>query len=74
MHSLYPYTAPTEAMASFLIARGPYSFVGGRSMRDCAPTEDTWHPLFGLDVGVPLELCQEHAEGMRRVRGLQIYL
>ena len=55
--------APTEAMAAFLIARGPYAFVGGRGLRDSAPT-DNWHPLFGLDVGEPLELCQEHAQGV----------
>ena len=58
--------AATEAMAAFLIARGPYAFVGGRGLRDCGsdPTIDNWHPLFGLDVGVPLELCQDRGSGV----------
>lgn len=51
-------------MAAFLIARGPYAFVGGRGLRDCQPNLDNWHPLFGLDVGVPQELCQEHTPGV----------
>ena len=53
-------TAPRAVMASFLISRGPYAFIGGRGIRDSnPPSGNGWHPLFGLDVGVPLELCEE---------------
>lgn len=49
--------SPNETVAAFLIARGPYAFIGGRELRDSH--EGDWHPLFGLDVGQPLGLCAE---------------
>lgn len=48
---------PNQTVAAFLIARGPYAFIGGRGLRDSR--DGDWSPLFGLDVGVPLELCRE---------------
>eukprot|EP01052_Picozoa_sp_SAG31_P037144 SAG31_NODE_4750_length_2980_cov_1.358209_2_plen_97_part_00 len=49
--------SPQETVAAFLLARGPYAFIGGRGLRDSH--EGDWHPLFGLDVGQPLGLCAE---------------
>ena len=51
---------PNETVAAFLIARGPYAFIGGRGLRDSH--EGDWHPLFGLDVGRPIGLCAETSQ------------
>ena len=48
-----PHPAPREALASFLITRGPYAFIGSRGLRD-----EYWHPLFAIDVGEPLGLVR----------------
>jgi hypothetical protein len=46
--------AREQTLASFLVVRGPYAFIGSRGLRD-----NQWHPLFGTDVGEPLGLCYE---------------
>ena len=48
-----------QAMAAFLITRGPYAFIGSRNLRD-----DLWDPLFALDVGQPTGLCTEIAKNV----------
>jgi hypothetical protein len=45
-----------QTLASFLVTRGPYAFIGSRNLRDTS-----WHPLFATDVGTPLGLCYEKA-------------
>jgi hypothetical protein len=52
--------SPNETVAAFLLARGPYAFIGGRNIRD-----KQWNQLFGLDVGHPLGLCAETAPGSK---------
>lgn len=47
-----------QTVAAFLIARPPLAFLGGR-LHDA-----DWNPLFGLDVGVPLQLCKEGPAGV----------
>ena len=51
-------TDHNQTIAAFLIARPPVAFLGGR-LRDA-----DWSPLFALDVGVPLGLCQEGLPGV----------
>merc|ERR1712039_989232 len=53
--------------AAFLIARPPYGYIGSGWLgcdNVSKPLVHTWHPLFDLDVGEPLELCQEHEPGI----------
>eukprot|EP00040_Diaphanoeca_grandis_P039805 m.5018 g.5018 ORF g.5018 m.5018 type:complete len:391 (-) comp3944_c0_seq1:269-1441(-) len=50
-----------QTLAAFLITRGPYAFIGSRSLRD-----HNWHPLFATDVGEPLGLCSETAKNVFR--------
>ena len=47
-----------QTLAAFLVTRPPVAFLGGR-LRDA-----DWSPLFSLDVGVPLGLCDEGPAGV----------
>ena len=47
-----------QTLAAFLVARPPVAFLGGR-LHDA-----DWSPLFALDVGVPLGLCEEGPPGV----------
>lgn len=47
-----------QTVASFLVARPPIAFLGGRLH------DSDWSPLFGLDVGLPLGLCREGPGGV----------
>jgi hypothetical protein len=55
------FVDPNMTIASFLITRPPIAFVGDRF-----PTDDSWSPLFALDVGEPLNgaLCVESPVGV----------
>ena len=47
-----------QTLAAFLVTRPPVAFLGGR-LHDA-----DWSPLFSLDVGVPLGLCDEGPAGV----------
>ena len=47
-----------QTLAAFLIARPPVAYLGGRLQ------DSDWNPLFALDVGRPLGLCQEGPTGV----------
>lgn len=47
-----------QTLAAFLVVRPPLAFIGGR-LHDA-----DWSPLFGLDVGTPLQLCKEGPSGV----------
>ena len=47
-----------QTIAGFLIARPPVAYLGGRLH------DSDWSPLFALDVGRPLGLCQEGPTGV----------
>ena len=47
-----------QTLAAFLISRPPLAYLGGR-LRDA-----DWSPLFALDVGRPLSLCEEGPAGV----------
>jgi len=55
-----------QTMAAFLITRPPVAFIGSYMMRDgpdpFPPHKNAWDPLFNLDVGIPLGLCDEVKE------------
>ena len=56
-------THHAETMAAFLVTRPPVGFIGSYRMRgpgELGPRHgEAFSPLFLLDVGQPLELCQE---------------
>lgn len=56
----WPYNSTwrTEALAMFLIARGPYAWVGQHWPCMVA---DSWDPMFDTDVGEPIGLCSSPA-------------
>ena len=47
-----------QTLAAFLISRPPLAYLGGR-LHDA-----DWSPLFALDVGTPLGLCEEGPAGV----------
>jgi hypothetical protein len=47
-----------QTLAAFLVARPPLALLGGR-LHDA-----DWSPLFALDVGVPLGMCEEGPAGV----------
>ena len=64
-------TNHNQTMAAFLITRPPVAFVGSYKLRPAgessgAGTPGYWSPLFELDVGEPLGLCEEVSNGVFR--------
>ena len=55
-----PYSAKVhnQTLAAFLVSRPPVAYLGGR-LHDA-----DWSPLFALDVGTPLGLCEEQTSGV----------
>ena len=47
-----------QTLAAFLVSRPPVGFVGSRWQ------DSSWSPLFNMDVGQPLGLCQEGPAGV----------
>ena len=47
-----------QTLAAFLVGRPPVAYLGGR-LHDA-----DWSPLFALDVGSPLGLCEERTPGV----------
>ena len=47
-----------HTLAAFLVSRPPIAFVGSRWQ------DSSWSPLFNMDVGTPLGLCQEGPVGV----------
>jgi hypothetical protein len=63
-----PMTVQTDGsnttLAAFLIARGPVAYIGwGWGIPPPGPLPP-WEPLWDLDVGEPLGLCEERAAGV----------
>lgn len=56
-------TNHNQTMAAFLVTRPPVAFIGSYLLRagfdPFPPHHNAYSPLFALDVGKPLELCQE---------------
>lgn len=50
-----------QALAAFLIGRGPYAYVGWGWNGGPLPT---WDPLFDTDVGTPQGLCSQPSPGV----------
>jgi hypothetical protein len=60
-HSTYTYTSPVNDLASFLLVRGPYAYLGaGWAGCDCYPP---FYPGFERDYGVPKGNYSETAPG-----------
>lgn len=59
----WPYNSTwrTEALAMFLIARGPYAWVGQHW--PCY-LDDSWDPMFDTDVGEPTSPCTSPSPGV----------
>ena len=54
-----------QALASFLITRGPYAFIGSRGLRDAhTGSPGNWDPLFATDVGEPVGLCVDRGKNV----------
>ena len=51
---------PTQSVASFLIARGPYAFLGTGWEGGAAP----WDPIYLLQVGEPTGNCAQTSSGV----------
>ena len=47
-----------QTIAAFLVSRPPIAFLGSRWQ------DSSWNPLFNLDVGEPLGLCNETQPGV----------
>ena len=63
-----PMTLQTDGrnttLAAFLVSRGPVAYYGwGWGIPPPGPLPP-WEPLWDLDVGVPLGLCQQHTPGV----------
>ncbi len=46
-----------ESLAAFLVTRGPVAFIG----QGWESGDDSWQPVFEVDVGVPTGACAEVA-------------
>lgn len=53
--------SPNQTLAAFLIARGPMAYIGYGANGHSLPP---WDPLFDLDFGEPLGLCNQTSPGV----------
>jgi len=61
-HSQFPLPSPTQDIATFLLVRGPYAWLG-YGWLGCIDTYER-PPELGLDVGEPTGQCEEASPGV----------
>ncbi len=63
-HPLHPLCDPaTQVIAGFLIARGPYWWLG-YGWQGCSETAPYLSPLLDTDVGLPINNCTQVSSGV----------
>lgn len=64
----WPSTDKVQALAAFLIARGPYAYVGhgweGARLKRQLGAFPSWDQMWDRDYGVPTGLCEEASSGV----------
>lgn len=56
----FKFDGSNATLAAFLVARSPLAYIGFQQESN----DNSWSPLFELDVGIPLGLCSEGPAGV----------